>query len=109
MHVPLQQVAPVDRVGCVRRARSVTRVPRLEMLIMQKRHPLVEDFEREAIRNRDASYQCNLRIFEALYREARQLGVLPPRDPLEGIEQDIRLASILNVRHATGTDRPGPR
>ena len=32
----------------------------------------------------------------ALWQEGVALGVLPPSDPLEGIETDIRLARILN-------------
>ncbi len=32
----------------------------------------------------------------ALWKEGVALGVLPPKDPLEGIETDIRLARILN-------------
>ena len=43
-------------------------------------------------------YFRNLTIFEELYREARALGVLPVKDPLEGIDTDIRLAGILNVQ-----------
>lgn len=35
-------------------------------------------------------------LVDAMWREGVALGVLPPRDPLEGIETDIRLASILN-------------
>jgi len=37
-----------------------------------------------------------LRIFEAMWKEAMLLGVLPLKDPLEGIEVDIRIARILN-------------
>jgi hypothetical protein len=38
----------------------------------------------------------NFRIVEALYREAVALGVFPPKDPLEGIEVDIRVARAVN-------------
>lgn len=38
----------------------------------------------------------NRALFEAMYREAVALGVLPDDDPLEGIEVDIRIARILN-------------
>jgi hypothetical protein len=55
-----------------------------------------EQFERELIRSRKADYQENLKIFEALYREAVLLGVLPLKDPLEGLEVDIRMARVLN-------------
>ncbi len=40
----------------------------------------------------DRSY----RILEGLWLEGVRLGVLPPCDPWEGIETDIRLAGILN-------------
>lgn len=35
-------------------------------------------------------------LVDAMWREGVALGVLPPSDPMEGIETDIRLASILN-------------
>ena len=36
-------------------------------------------------------------IAEALYEEARALGVFPLKDSLDGIEVDIRLARALNA------------
>lgn len=59
---------------------------------------MVDEFEREQIRRRPPNYRESLAIFEGLYEEARLLGVLPPSDPLEGIETDVRLARALNVR-----------
>jgi len=38
----------------------------------------------------------SLRIYEAMWKEAVALGVLPLADPLEGIEADIELARVLN-------------
>lgn len=35
-------------------------------------------------------------ILDSLWEEARTLGAWPPEDLLEGIETDIRIASILN-------------
>ncbi len=62
-----------------------------------------EDFERELIRSRKADYWENLRIVEALYREAVLLGALPLKDPLEGLEVDIRIARVINsVREPEG-------
>jgi hypothetical protein len=59
---------------------------------------IVDRFEDEQVRSGPApDYRQNLRIFEALYEEARLLGVLPPEDPLEGIEVDLRIARALNV------------
>lgn len=40
------------------------------------------------------SYSIN--IFKSLWHEGIKLDVLPPRNSLEGIEVDIRIAKILN-------------
>lgn len=63
---------------------------------MIQRPDLVEAFERELQRRHSVDYQQNLRIAEALYEEAQTLGVLPLRDPLDGIEVKIRLIKALN-------------
>jgi len=65
---------------------------------MIRKSPVLAGFERELIRNRPADFALNSRVFEALYREALTLGVLPPRDRLEGIEVDRRIARALHVR-----------
>ncbi len=71
---------------------------------MIRRPELVEAFERELQRRQPLDYQQNLRIAEALYEEARALGVLPMKDPLDGIEVKIRLAKALNsVKEAPQT------
>ena len=71
---------------------------------MLKDRPLVEDFEKAQMKKEPPDYFRHLRIFEALYQEANQLGVLPLKDPLEGIDVDIRLAMVLNVRTTAGED-----
>ena len=65
---------------------------------MIKNRRVVDLFENSLVRPSIADYQRNLQIFEALYREACSLGVLPLKDPLDGIDSDIRLARIMNVR-----------
>jgi hypothetical protein len=55
-------------------------------------------FERELARRERPDRHRNLAVYEAMYAEAVRLGVLPPRDPLDGIDVDIRLARALNVR-----------
>lgn len=42
------------------------------------------------------NYERNLRILEAMYQEAKSLGVFPLKDPLDGIEADLKLARVLN-------------
>ena len=56
----------------------------------------LREFEREYIRNEKLTYQEALAVFEAMWREGLALGALPLKDPLEGIEVDIRIARILN-------------
>ena len=41
-------------------------------------------------------YSRSIKIFESLWNEGVHLGVLPPKDPLDGIEVDIRIAKVLN-------------
>jgi len=53
-------------------------------------------FEREELEKENFTYEEALRIFEAMWREGIAFGVLPTRDPMEGIETDIKVASILN-------------
>jgi hypothetical protein len=59
---------------------------------------LVRRFEIEETRREPADYHKSLSIFEALWEHACRLGVLPPADPLEGIETVVRLAGALSVR-----------
>jgi hypothetical protein len=54
------------------------------------------EFERGYIRRDKMDYFDSLRLFEEMWKEGVFLGVLPPSDPLEGIEVDLRIARILN-------------
>lgn len=57
---------------------------------------LLAEFEENELRKEKTDYLNALRIFEAMWKEAKLLGVLPLKDPLEGIEVDIKIARILN-------------
>ena len=63
---------------------------------MVKNPKLLEKFNYEQIKKEKLSYQKALKIFEALWKEAVSLGVVPLKDPMEGIDVDIRIARILN-------------
>jgi hypothetical protein len=63
---------------------------------MVKDAELLREFEREYVRSEKLTYREALAVFEAMWREGLALGVLPLKDPLEGIEVDIRIARILN-------------
>ncbi|MBW1956754.1 MAG: hypothetical protein JRI76_12850 [Deltaproteobacteria bacterium] len=54
------------------------------------------EFERECLRRDQTDYFDSLRLFEEMWKEGVFLGVLPLKDPLEGIEVDLRIARILN-------------
>lgn len=63
---------------------------------MIKDKKLLEQFEKNLQRKEKADYLRNLQILEYMLEEAIYLKVFPPKDPLEGIEVDIRIASIIN-------------
>lgn len=63
---------------------------------MIKNSKILEEFEREEIKKEKTNYFKSLKIFEALWNEGVNLGVLPLSDPLDDIETDIRIARILN-------------
>jgi hypothetical protein len=60
------------------------------------------EFERELSRIRKADYWQNLKIVDALYQEARALGIFPLKNPLDGIEVDVAIAWAVN--HVRKTD-----
>jgi hypothetical protein len=64
---------------------------------MIKARSLWTQFERRSQSERKVDCAANLRVVEALYEEARSLGVFPLANPLDGIEVDLRLAKALNV------------
>ena len=68
---------------------------------MIKNRRLLEEFEKEYMRNEKSDYFNNLRIFEAMYEEACSFGIFPLKDPLEGIEEKIRFAKAVNVPFTT--------
>ncbi len=63
---------------------------------MIKDKKVLRDFENKLKREETADFDRNIKVFEALYREARQLGKLPGDNALEGIEADIKMAKALN-------------
>lgn len=66
---------------------------------------LVEQFERSQIQQARPDFFRNSEIFEALFEEAKALGLFPLKDPLDGIDVVIRLAQVLNVQIPAGQTR----
>jgi len=60
-------------------------------------------------RSTPADLEANLRLFQTLMDHARALGAWPPKDPLEGIEVDIRLAEAVNTYVPEPVSTSGPR
>jgi hypothetical protein len=54
------------------------------------------EFNDSQMRQEKLDYASSLRVFGEMWKEGILLGVLPLKDPLEGIEVDIRIARILN-------------
>lgn len=77
---------------------------------MVKNTEELREFERKLVRSEKPDYLRNVRILNALRREAVALGVFPPSDPLDGIELKVRIAkAINNVRTTPRPRRRGAR
>lgn len=63
---------------------------------MIKDSELLKKFEDEQVIKDDMTYLEKLKLLDSMYEYAVKIGVLPPKDPLEGIEENIRLAKVLN-------------
>jgi len=53
-------------------------------------------FEIEFMKKERVDIKKNFHLLEALYQEAVTLGVLPPKNPLDGIEVDLKIAKVVN-------------
>lgn len=53
-------------------------------------------FEIEFVKKERVDIKKNFHLVEALYHEAVTLGILPPKNPLDGIEVDLKIAKVVN-------------
>ena len=67
------------------------------ILRMIKDTEILRTFENNLIKKEKLSYADSLRIFEMMWREASTLGILPSKDPLDGIETKIKISKILSL------------
>jgi len=64
---------------------------------MIKDPALFKKFEDGFIRNHGKlTFDSSIKLFTYMWNEGLKLGVFPPKEPLEGIEVDIRIAKTLN-------------
>ena len=72
---------------------------------MIKNKHILEEFDKQFILDKGRlSHGKALKLFEAMWIEAKNMGVVPLKDPMEGIDVDIRVARILN-----SCSKPSPR
>jgi hypothetical protein len=57
---------------------------------------ILERFEKDFLSGSNLTHLQALQIIESLWTEGVNLGILPPKDPFEGLETDIRIAAALN-------------
>jgi hypothetical protein len=63
-------------------------------------------WERQYLRDTPVDFYRNLRLYEALYEQARRLGMLPSKEPLAELGDKIRLAEAIHVSGTTRSARP---
>jgi len=63
---------------------------------MVKNDRELQKFERNLIASEKPNYRRNFRIVEEMYQEALELGIFPLKNPLDGIEVDIKIARVVN-------------
>ena len=64
---------------------------------MVKNPDLVKKIEYAFIKEKGKlSFEHALKLFTSMWHEGINLGVLPPKEPLEGIDVDIKIAKVIN-------------
>ena len=63
---------------------------------MIKNAELLERFEYKQLGKETLSYRDALKIYESMWLEAKALGILPLKNPMDGIEVKIKISRILN-------------
>lgn len=63
---------------------------------MIKNGEAVWKLEKELLRKEKADFSKNIRLFEALYKEAVSLGVFPPKKSLLDLDTVIKIARVVN-------------
>jgi hypothetical protein len=56
----------------------------------------LRSFERDLVKMSRSDHRANIKLVEAMFTEAQTLGIFPPKDPLAGLEVDIRIAKAVN-------------
>jgi len=57
----------------------------------------LEELEAKIAREDKTTFWERLRLYDAMLAHARTVGAIPMADPLDGIDDDIRLAEAMHV------------
>ena len=60
------------------------------------RNNAFQKFEMEFVKKTKVDIIKNLHIVDAFYNEAVTLGIFPLKNPLDGIEVDLKIAKVVN-------------
>jgi hypothetical protein len=64
---------------------------------MVKNPEILQKFKNTFYKNEGPlPFYHSLKIFTSMWAQGIKLGVLPPKNPLQGIETDIKIANVLN-------------
>lgn len=55
-----------------------------------------EKFEHKLISKKRNNIKENFKIVNALYKEAAALGIMPLKNPLDGLDIDIKISQVVN-------------
>jgi len=69
--------------------------------LMIKNPSILQKFEDEFTQREKTDFLKNIRLVDAMYREAVSLGIFPLKDALDGVETDIRIAEVINSVSST--------
>ncbi|MCJ7789467.1 MAG: hypothetical protein MUP69_04675 [Candidatus Atribacteria bacterium] len=68
---------------------------------MIRNSKIIQKFEEELIKKEKVNLIKNFQIMDAMYKEARALGVIPMKDPLNGWGIDAKIAMVVNYVQKT--------
>jgi len=68
---------------------------------MIKNSKIVHKFEEELIKREKVNLIKNFQLMDAMYKEARALGVIPLKDPIKGWGIDAKIAMVVNYVQKT--------
>ncbi len=63
---------------------------------MIKNSIYLQNFENNLVRKNPSDYLRNQKILRSMYKEALALCIFPLKNPLDGIENDIKFAKAIN-------------